>query len=60
MGGKWLELLKEIAPQIRRVAPLFNPATAAYGDVYLNPFKAAAVSLGSGGVSRACSRGIRI
>jgi putative ABC transport system substrate-binding protein len=30
MGGKWLELLKEIAPQLRRVAFLFNPATAPY------------------------------
>ena len=46
MGGKWLELLKEIAPQIRRVALLFNPATAPYVDVYLNPFKNAAASLG--------------
>ena len=40
------ELLKEIAPQVRRVAFLFNPATAPYFDVYLNPFKAAAASLG--------------
>lgn len=46
MGGKWLELLKEIAPQVRRVAFLFNPETAPYVDVYLKPFKAAAVSLG--------------
>jgi len=45
MSGKWLELLKEIAPQVRRVAFLFNPATAPYVDVYLNPFKAAAASL---------------
>ena len=28
MGGKWLELLKEIAPRVARVAFLFNPATA--------------------------------
>jgi putative ABC transport system substrate-binding protein len=27
MGGKWLEKLKEIAPQLSRVALLFNPAT---------------------------------
>jgi putative tryptophan/tyrosine transport system substrate-binding protein len=27
MGGKWLELLKEIAPRTVRVALLFNPAT---------------------------------
>jgi putative tryptophan/tyrosine transport system substrate-binding protein len=45
MGGKWLELLKEIAPRIARVAALFNPATAPYAEYWLNPFKAAAASL---------------
>ncbi len=44
MAGKWLELLKEIAPRVTRVAILFNPATAPYADYYLNPFKAAAAS----------------
>lgn len=28
MGGKWIELLKEIAPRTVRVVLLFNPATA--------------------------------
>jgi putative ABC transport system substrate-binding protein len=44
MAGKWLELLKEIAPRVARVAFLFNPASAPYVDYYLNPFKAAAPS----------------
>jgi putative ABC transport system substrate-binding protein len=44
MAGKWLELLKEIAPRVTRVAFLFNPATATYFEYWLNPFKAAAVS----------------
>ena len=44
MAGKWLELLKEIAPRVARVAFLFNPATATYAEYYLNPFKAAAAS----------------
>jgi putative ABC transport system substrate-binding protein len=44
MAGKWLELLKEIAPRVNRVAFLFNPATAPYVKYYLNPFKAAAES----------------
>ena len=44
LGGKWLELLKEIAPRVSRVAFLFNPATAPYAEFYLNPFKAAAAS----------------
>ena len=45
MAGKWLELLKEIAPRVNRVAILFNPATATYAENYLNPFKAAAATL---------------
>jgi putative tryptophan/tyrosine transport system substrate-binding protein len=47
MSGKWLELLKEITPSIRRVAILFNPATAPRGgSYYLDPFNAAGQSLG--------------
>jgi putative tryptophan/tyrosine transport system substrate-binding protein len=45
-SGKWVELLKEIAPRVNRVALLFNPATAPFADYYLGPFKAAAASLG--------------
>ena len=45
MAGKWLELLKEIAPRVERVAILFNPATAPYAEYWLNPFKAAAAPL---------------
>ncbi len=44
MAGKWLELLKEIAPRVERVAILFNPATAPYAEYWLNPFKAAGAS----------------
>jgi putative tryptophan/tyrosine transport system substrate-binding protein len=44
MVGKWLELLKEIAPRVNRVAFLFNPTTATYAEYYLSPFKAAAAS----------------
>jgi putative ABC transport system substrate-binding protein len=47
MSGKWLELLKDITPNIRRVAILFNPATAPRGgSYYFDPFKAAGQSLG--------------
>jgi ABC-type uncharacterized transport system substrate-binding protein len=44
MAGKWLELLKEIAPRVARVAFLFNPATATYYEYFLTPFKAAATT----------------
>jgi putative tryptophan/tyrosine transport system substrate-binding protein len=46
MASKWLELLKEIAPRVVRVAFLFNPTTAPYAEYYLKPFKAAALSFG--------------
>jgi putative tryptophan/tyrosine transport system substrate-binding protein len=44
LGSKWLELLKEIAPRVTRVALLFNPATAAYAEYYLKPLETAAAS----------------
>jgi putative ABC transport system substrate-binding protein len=40
MVGKWLEMLKEIAPDVRRVALLFNPQTAPYYPIYLRKFGA--------------------
>jgi putative tryptophan/tyrosine transport system substrate-binding protein len=46
LAGKWLELLTEIAPGIKRVAILFNPDTADGGGSYfLPPLEAAARSL---------------
>jgi putative tryptophan/tyrosine transport system substrate-binding protein len=46
VAGKWVELLKEIAPRVNRVAFVFNPATATYADVYRTPFKAVARTIG--------------
>jgi putative tryptophan/tyrosine transport system substrate-binding protein len=40
MVGKWLEMLKEIAPGVRRVALIFNPQTAPYYPIYLRKFGA--------------------
>jgi putative tryptophan/tyrosine transport system substrate-binding protein len=46
MSGKWLQLLAEIAPGIKRVAVMFNPDTAPGGGSYFLPsFEATARSL---------------
>ena len=43
IGGKWLEILKELSPAVARVGFLFNPATSPGGGSYfLRPFEAAA------------------
>jgi ABC-type uncharacterized transport system substrate-binding protein len=44
LGGKWVELLKEIAPHAVRAVALFNPTMAPYAEYYLNPFRAAAAA----------------
>jgi putative ABC transport system substrate-binding protein len=46
LGGKWAELLKEIAPRTARVTLLFNPPSATFIESFLSPFKTAAASLG--------------
>ncbi len=51
LAGKWLELLKEIAPRVTRAAFLFNPTTAPYAEYYLKPFKAAAASFAVEGIA---------
>jgi len=38
--GKWLELLKEVAPGVDRAALIFNPETAPYYPAYLRSFEA--------------------
>jgi putative ABC transport system substrate-binding protein len=47
MGGKWVSLLKQIAPGIKRAGIIFNPDTAPGGGNYvLGSFEAGARSLG--------------
>lgn len=43
-GGKWVELLKELAPRTDRVALMFNPTTAPPLQFYLPSIQAAAAS----------------
>ncbi len=42
LAGKWLEMLKEVAPAARRIALIFNPETAPYAHHYLTFIQAAA------------------
>ncbi len=41
-GGKWLELLKEIAPHVSRVATVFSPASASFAIPIAGSVEAAA------------------
>src|SRR5262249_32160845 len=43
--GKWLELLKEIAPAVRRITFLFSPPTAPWALFFLREFRAVPPSL---------------
>jgi putative tryptophan/tyrosine transport system substrate-binding protein len=46
MGGKWIELLKNVAPGSRRVGVIFNPATApSGGEFFLKSVVASAPAL---------------
>jgi len=46
VAGKWLEVLKEIAPSTARVAVVFNPKTAPQSFYYLQALRASAETLG--------------
>ena len=46
LGGKWVELLKEIAPRTVRVALMFNPTTAVPPKFYIPSIQAAASTAG--------------
>jgi putative ABC transport system substrate-binding protein len=46
IGGKWLDLLKQIAPGLNHAAMIFNPDTApGHGKYYMPDFEASARSL---------------
>jgi putative ABC transport system substrate-binding protein len=45
LGGKWLELLSEIAPGLKRAAIMFNPDNTAPVSIYMPSFETAARSL---------------
>jgi putative tryptophan/tyrosine transport system substrate-binding protein len=45
MGGKWLQILREVAPALKRTAIIFNPELAPFADGYIRSFQAGAESL---------------
>ena len=51
IGGKMLQLLREIDPRIVRVAVIYNPQTAPYAAFYLRAVESAARGLGVAVVS---------
>jgi len=46
IGGKWLDLLKQIAPGLARVAVMFNPETSPQSRFFVPAIEAAAATLG--------------
>jgi putative ABC transport system substrate-binding protein len=42
IGGKWLQLLKEVAPRTTRVAIIYNPQTAPFAGLFLSSVQSAA------------------
>src|SRR5215469_13505014 len=43
--GKWLSLMREIAPQVSRIGFLYNPETAHFARYYLDTFRSATSEL---------------
>jgi putative ABC transport system substrate-binding protein len=46
VGGKWVQLIKELVPDTQRLAVVFNPGTAPFAEKYLQPARAASSSIG--------------
>lgn len=44
IGSKWLELLKQIAPHLARIAVIYNPDTAPFADFFFRAVTAATPS----------------
>lgn len=46
LGGKWVDLLKNVVPGLERVAAMFNPETSPQTKFFMPAIEAAAASLG--------------
>jgi putative ABC transport system substrate-binding protein len=45
LGTKWVQALKQISPNLKRLATIFNPKTAPYYSLYLSAIEKAALAL---------------
>jgi putative ABC transport system substrate-binding protein len=45
MGGKWIQLLKEVTPRMRRIAVIYNPETSLF-ERFLPSLRESAEALG--------------
>jgi putative ABC transport system substrate-binding protein len=46
LGGKWMGLLKDVAPNVTQVAVMYNPATAPFAGLYVDSATEAARNFG--------------
>jgi len=46
MGTRWLEILRELIPSVKKVGFMFNPAMAPYSGLYLRSIQQGAITLG--------------
>ena len=44
IGSKWVETLKDIVPRLERVAIVFNPDTAPFADLFVQPIRTTAAA----------------
>jgi putative ABC transport system substrate-binding protein len=46
IGGKWVELLKEVAPVVRRAGMMFNPQTSPFAEAFARSAEATGATTG--------------
>jgi hypothetical protein len=56
MGGKWIQLLKEVAPRTRRIAVIYNPETSS-NELFLPGMRVSADASAWRSPSPACTVG---
>ena len=44
MGGKWLDIIRQISPGVKRVGVLYNPQVGPFGKLYVQAINEAATT----------------